>query len=341
MTKTPDMRAGPQAGPAAEPPAVPQGGSSTAPGAGPVRALLASDAAKGILFKLAATLAFTLMNVIVKALAALPTGELVFARAFFAIPPLVVVAWASGGLRRLVVTRRPLLHVRRSLTGTLAIFCYFVSLTALPLVDATAISFVMPIFSVVLAALVLKEQVGVWRWGAVVAGFLGVLLILAPHLGEGTGDAGAPVALGAAAGLFGSFLAAFVVIFIRSMSTTETSESIVFYFMATAAALSALSFFFEFEMPTAAQAGLLVLCGVLGGLAQLAMTYSYRFAEPSLLAPFDYAAIVWATLLGIAIFAEVPTPIVCLGMLVIVAAGLTIAWRERHRHIERPKPPAL
>ncbi|HVT25578.1 MAG TPA: DMT family transporter, partial [Rhizomicrobium sp.] len=125
---------------------------------------------------------------------------------------------------------------------------------------------------------------------------------------------------------------AFVVVFIRQMSATEKSETIVFYFMLTAAIAGALVMIGHHVLPDAHMAFWLVLSGVFGGVGQICMTYSYRYAEPSLLAPFDYVAMVWATALGYLLFADVPQMMVLIGAGVVIAAGLFIVWRERRLH---------
>lgn len=298
-----------------------------------------TPAAAGILMKLGGVFAFAVMNVMIKALAEVPPGQVVFFRAFFALLPLALVAsLAAGGLVRMVRTDRPWLHVRRALTGTLAMTCFFISIMTLPLVEATAITFVMPIFAVVLAPVMLAERVGPWRWGAVLTGFAGVLLAIAPQIGTEAPPAGGPLsgnlALGAAIGLVGAFLAALVVVFIRQMSATETSESIVFYFMATASVLSGLTLFFDAVWPSPAEWAMLIACGLVGGCGQLLMTYSYRFAEPSLLAPFDYTSIAWAVVFGLIFFAEIPTLFAILGVLLVIVSGVVIAWRERVRRVD-------
>ena len=295
----------------------------------------------GIGLKLTAVLAFSVMNAFIKLVADFPTGEIVFARSIFAfIPIFIMAAITADGVRKMVVTKRPWLHVRRSLLGTAAMFGYFTSIALVPLVDATAIGFLMPIFAVVLAAVILKERVGVFRWGAVAVGLVGVLLIIEPHGGI-RGLVSGGLSYGVIFGLIGAFLAAFVVVFIRQMSETETSESIVFYFALFCSIASGLTMLYDFKMPNAEEAFYLVVIGVLGGVAQQAMTFSYRYAEPSLLAPFDYVAIVWATIIGFLFFGETPLPIVILGSSIVVAAGLVIAWRERARGQMKPKPQSM
>jgi len=287
----------------------------------------------GILLKVAATIAFSLMYVVIRLAGDVPVGEVVFFRGSFALVPLLLVSWfMHGGPRAVVLTAHPWLHLRRSAAGTASMFLNFYALGHLPLADVTAFSFVMPIFAVVLAALLLGEKVGPHRAFAVVLGFGGVLLMLGPHAGFGSA-LGATA--GAAAALAGAFLSAFVVVFIRHMSATETSEAIVFYFMIVCALSGAVTLLWSFTPLNAAQVALLVLCGLLGGIGQVCMTYSYRFAEPSLLAPFDYSAMIWATALGFFVFAEVPERMVLAGAAVVTASGLYIVWREHKLRLMR------
>lgn len=281
----------------------------------------------GILLKLGATLGFSLMYVLIRLAGDVPVGEVVFFRGFFALAPIYAFTlYGGGGWRTMVVTRKPLLHLRRSVAGTCGMFLNFAAVIRLPLADVTAFSFVMPIFAVVLAALMLGEKVGPHRAAAVVVGFGGVLMMVEPHSGFGTIGGST---LGATFALTGALLSAFVVVFIRQMSATETSEAIIFYFMVVCAAAGAVSMLWSFTPLSLAQFALLILCGVLGGIGQLFMTYSYRYAEPSLLAPFDYVAMVWAVLLGYFVFGEVPERIVLAGAAVVTASGLYIVWRER------------
>lgn len=292
----------------------------------------------GIALKLGATLAFSLMYVAIRLAGDVPVGQVVFFRAFFSLIPLFAVAVFTIGPRAVFRTNRLSVHIIRAIAGVIAMFFNFAALQRLPLADLTAFSFVMPIFAVVLAALVLHEQVGPWRGSAVVIGFGGVLLMLQPH-GGGTLFASG-LSTGAGLALMAALLSAFVVVFIRQMSATEQSETIVFYFM-TISAIAGLVTMIWWRVPlTLSMTAWLILSGILGGIGQICMTFSYRFSEPSLLAPFDYVAMVWAATLGFLVFGEVPSVQVIAGAVVVVAAGLFIAWRERRLHKAAAEPVA-
>ncbi len=285
----------------------------------------------GITLKVAATLAFSIMMVAIKMVGPVPVGQVIFFRSAFALVPLFILSIYTVGPGTVMQTARPWFHVMRSIAGICSMFMGFSAIQLLPLADITAYSFVMPIFVVVLASLLLREQVGPHRGAAVVIGFAGVLLMLQAH-----GGVGAIVASGVSAGsglaIMGAFLSAFVVIFIRQMSATEKSETIVFYFMLVSAIVSGITMFWHSAPLTLSLTFWLVLAGILGGIGQICMTYSYRFAEPSLLAPFDYIAMVWAIVLGYVVFHEVPASLVLLGAGVVISAGLYIVWRERRVH---------
>ncbi len=295
--------------------------------AGPVHAPV-----RAMALKLAATFSFSIMAASVKWLEGrYPVGEVVFFRTFFALVPVIVMAALAGNIRAQLSVRRPMAHVTRSGLGIAAMFLSFIALSALPLADWTAISFAMPIFAVVLAALWLKEKVGPWRWGAVAAGFAGIILMVGEHVGLQAGSG--IVSFAALIMLASTMFSACVIVTIREISATETSLAIVFYFMlaCTAAALVTLPFGWNWPL-SVGDGAVLVLTGLSGGLGQIFNTRSYRYGEPSFLAPFDYVAMVWAIAFGFILFAEVPSPMVLAGASIVSAAGVVIAMRERRRH---------
>ena len=284
---------------------------------------------RGIALKIGATLAFGLQYVGIKLAGSVPVGEVVLFRAAFALVPLFILAPYTVGIGPMMHTSQPRLHLIRSAVGATGMFLNFAALMKLPLADITAFGFVQPIFAVVLAALVLKETVGPYRGAAVVIGFAGVLLMIEPHGGV-MGIVAHGFSAGAGLALTGALGSAFVVIYIRQMSATEKSETIVFYFMSFCTAVGALSLIW-WRVPLSWEAAAwLAAAGVAGGFGQIAMTFSYRYAEPSLLAPFDYTAMIWAVAFGFLIFGEVPALLVLIGATVVTAAGVFIAWRE-HR----------
>lgn len=278
----------------------------------------------GILLKLASVLLLAGMAACVKGLgAAIPAGQVVFFRGSISLLVVAVVAWRSGGLERLK-TRNWRAHASRSLAGTFSMFCWFAALGMIPLAEMTAISFTVPLFLTVLAMLLLGERIHAYRWTALAMGFAGVLVIVGPQLVEARGNA-----LGALVGLTSSTTAAFALMFLRRMSGHEHVFTITFYFFLTATVCAALTMLFgNWRLPDATQWVLLGLTGVLGAFGQLLMTYSYRYAEASLIAPLDYVSMLVAVALGFYLFGEIPHVATWIGAPLVIAAGAIILWRE-------------
>jgi drug/metabolite transporter (DMT)-like permease len=293
---------------------------------------------RAITLKLGQTLAFSFMYAAIKLAGDVPIGQVVFFRGFFALLPLLAWTYFTVGPLAAIKTQRPMYHVVRGAVGVAAMFTNFTALALLPLATVTAFSFMQPIFAVVLAAFFLREHVGRFRWAAVVIGFAGVLMMIEPHGGLAS-VAALHLSKGVVYALTFSFLSAVVVVWIRQMSTTERSEAIVFYFMVSCAVVGALVMAFDHVPLTFQNTFWLVMCGLFGGTGQLLMTYSYRYGEPSLLAPFDYVSMVWAMILGWFVFGEMPEQMVLAGAGVVIVSGLFIAWREHRHQVELPIEP--
>jgi drug/metabolite transporter (DMT)-like permease len=288
----------------------------------------------GIGLKVAATFVFMAMAAIARYLGdAIPVGQLVFFRSAFAFLPIVVFMAVAGQGPSALATKRPLAHARRAFTGVVAMFTYFGALTYLPLADVTAISFASPLMVVVFAAVLLGESVRLYRWSAVAVGFVGVLIMISPHLGQGGAEGSA--AIGISLAVANTVFVAFTMIFIRLMSGSESALAITFYFQLTCTIVSLMTLPFAWVTPNLEQLGFLVSLGVLGGIGQLFMTNGYRFAQASTLANFDYVAMIWAILFGWLFFSELPAGAVYVGAAVVIASGLFIVWRERKLGLER------
>jgi drug/metabolite transporter (DMT)-like permease len=294
---------------------------------------------KGILLKLVSALMFAVMQALVRSLGeSVPVGEVVFFRSAFAVVPVVLIyAWRRE-LATAAHTKRPLGHVGRGLTGVAGMFFNFAALARLPLAEVTAITFASPLVTVALAALLLKERVRVYRWSAVAIGFLGVIVMLAPHLDpRQIASHTSSETLGAVFALASAFTNAAAVIQTRRLTDTETTSSIVLYFSLVCAAGGLVTLPFGWAMPTSWQLAALIAIGLLGGIAHVILTESYRYAPASVIAPFDYSAIIFAFLLGYAMFGEVPTGVVVIGAAIVVAAGLFVLWRERKLGLKRAR----
>jgi drug/metabolite transporter (DMT)-like permease len=295
---------------------------------------------KAIGLKLISALLFAAMSALVRQLGDVaPVGQMVFFRSAFAILPVVVVYAIRGELATAVRTSRPLGQLGRGLLSVCGMFTNFSSLTRLPLADATAISFASPLITVALAAVVLKEHVRIYRWSAVLIGFAGVIVMLIPHfdIGAYAGASGAVAAVGSIFAITSAFCNAGTVIQTRRLTQTETTSSIVFYFSLVCAIAGALTLPFAWHSPNGRELAALIALGILGGLAHILLTESYRYAAASVVAPFDYSSMLWALLLGYWLFGELPDTLVYFGATIVAAAGLFVIWRERQLGLQRAR----
>jgi drug/metabolite transporter (DMT)-like permease len=294
--------------------------------------------------KLISAVLFAVMGAMVRFLGTrYPIGEVVFYRSAFAIVPVIALYAWRGELASVVRTERPFGQAGRGAISIVGMFCNFGALARLPLVEANAISFTSPLFSVALAAFVLKERVRIYRWSAVIIGFIGVLVVLSPHL---SGDelvfvaASATTVAGLVYALTGALANAGTVIQTRRLAQSETTSSIVFYFSLSCALAGLVTWPFGWVSPTGVEFAVLTGIGVLGGIGHIFLTESYRYASASVVAPFDYTAMIWALILGYLLFGETPTAMIVLGSLIIAAAGLFVIWRERQLASARKLAPA-
>lgn len=298
---------------------------------------------KGIALKLIAVMLFIVMSSLIKAVSdTVPPGQAVFFRSFFAIP--VIFAWLAlrGDLRTGLRVESRMGHFWRGVVGTTAMGLMFAGLGLLPLPEVTALGYTAPLLVVVFAAMFLDEKVGFFRIGAVALGLVGVLIVLAPRLTSISGPTVETAqAVGAVLVLMGATCAALAQIYIRKLVQTEQTSAIVFYFSLTSTLLSLLTVPFGWVIPGVTETVMLVLAGLLGGLAQIFLTSSFRFADASVIAPFDYASMLFAILIGYFVFSEVPTPQILLGATLIILAGIIIILRERQLGLRRERARAV
>jgi drug/metabolite transporter (DMT)-like permease len=287
----------------------------------------------GIFLKLTAMLAFTVMSACVKGLdGAIPVGEVVFCRGFFALIPLCL--WFIASSERITVPAAK--NIGSLLAGSSAglggMFFGFLALAYLPLVNVTVLSYTTPLFTIMLAALLLGEKVRIYRWSAVLTGFIGVFITLSPKLvfdaASGPAQIDSVAMIGTALALTGALCAAFSSIAVRHLNSIEKPSRIVLIYTLTGVVAGLATLGFGWKMPDFHQFLLLAGGGLAGGIGQIAMTLSLRHAQASLLAPFDYTTMIWAIALGYLFMAEVPTGATIIGALTVIAAGLFAMWRE-------------
>lgn len=289
----------------------------------------------GIALKLASLVLFSGMTLCVKLLGpATPSGQTIFVRGVISAVVLTLIAWRTNRLH-LLKTANWRGHAMRSLSGTVSMFCLFTALTMIPLADVTAITFTAPLFITVLAMVFLGERIHRYRWTALILGFVGMLIMIAPHLSFGAvGSLGSLAALGAA------LFAAIAMTSLRAMSGGEHAITITFYFSLTFMVCAALTAIEGWPMPTATQWLLITLAGLFGVFGQLLMTYSYRYAEASTIAPLEYTNMLLSITLGYVFFEEIPNLAVWIGAPLVIAAGLIVLWREHFlkKQISPPSP---
>lgn len=296
-----------------------------------------SRPALGVILKVTAILLFTIMSAIVKSVAdEVPSGQTVFFRSFFAIPVILIWLAQRGKLSVGLKTKNPTGHLWRGLFGTTAMGLTFTGLGLLPLPEVTAIGFATPIFTVVLAAVLLGEQVRIFRVTAVAVGLVGVMIILWPRFSHmGTMEQSATI--GALLILMATMLRSLVQIHIRQLVQNEDTAAIVFYFSVTASVLALCTLPFGWVIPEPQTLGLLILGGLIGGVAQILVTSAYRFGSASMLAPYDYTSMLFAIVIGYVFFSELPTLVMLFGATLVILAGGLVIWRERQLGMERGK----
>ncbi len=288
-----------------------------------------------IALKVSAVFLFMVMAALIKATSdEIPPGEAVFFRSLFAIPVILVWLAMRGELRQGLITQNPMGHFWRGVLGTSAMGMTFAGLGLLPLPEVTAIGYATPIFTVILAAVMLGERIRMVRIAAVLLGLVGVAIMLWPRLGGGASLTDA-ASFGAMLILVATLARSLVQIQIRKLVQTEHTAAIVFYFSLTATILSLASLPFGWVVPSPNAALLLILSGVLGGVAQILVTASYRFGAASMLAPVDYVSMLFAILIGYVWFSELPTRVMLIGATLVIAGNILVIWREHKLGLER------
>jgi drug/metabolite transporter (DMT)-like permease len=249
--------------------------------------------------------------------------EIVFYRQAIALPVVAISIAMTTGLGS-VRTQRIGGHAIRMIVGTIGMALNFLSYILLPPAEATAIGFTMPIFGTIMGALLLKEATGIHRWAAVLLGFVGVLVMVRPGGGHFA-------ALGVGVAVAAAILTACVSLILRQLGRTEGAGVIVFWFTALSLPPLGVALLFYAQPHDMATWGLLLLIGVVGGVAQICLTAALRWAPVSVVLPMDYSTILWTTALGWLLWGDWPAGTTWIGAALIVSSGLYIAWREQLR----------
>lgn len=288
---------------------------------------MSDDPRRGIAYAVAFSVLILGMDALVKHLTSLyPVAMIIWARYVFhvATTPLLGL---RGGLRGLVATRRPVIQVVRSFCMLGATVTFFTAVAYIPLADAVAISFVAPLLITILAIPALGERVGPRRLAACAVGFVGAMLIIRPGFEERHWAYLLPLGAAVCYACYG--------ILTRRLGATERPTTSLFYMAAIGALVSSAFVPFHWVRPDASGWALLACVGVVAAFSHLLLIQAYRFAPVSVIAPFGYLDIVWATFFGLVVFGDFPDPLTWAGIAIVVASGLYVVHREARAGKER------
>ena len=276
----------------------------------------------GFLYMFMSVCAFSIMDVIVKWSTDYPIGQVLFFRGFFGIIFYFFII-PRDRFHNFYVTKRAGLHFLRCLSGLIALVAIFIALRSLPLATVVSISFAAPIFTTLFSIFLLNEKVGIFRWLAVLVGFVGILVITEPGISSLNIYYIFPIIF--CLGL------SYVAIAIRQLSTSEPVWLISFYF---SLAITILSFFtipYGWVMPNFKDFLLLTMVGVFGGVANLWLSQSFKLSEVSLVTPLKYLGLVFAIFFGYFIWNEVPTIKTLFGAALVIISTMIIFRREIYK----------
>lgn len=276
---------------------------------------------KGVLCMIGAGLFLTLNDAVLKWLTGdYPVGQIMFLRGLFVFLPISFLVWHAGGARSLRVGRiQP--HLLRGALMVAGTFLFINGLRHLPFADAISITFAGPLFVTALAAPFLGEVIRWRRWLAVIIGFVGVLIIIRPTSEVAQWAAIFPLAA--------SVTGALRDILTRKMSQHDSSVSVLFYSTLAVTLAGGVTFIGGWAPVQTSDFGLFLLCGILIACAHFLMIEAFRFAEAALVVPFKYVSLLWAVLLGLVIWGDVPDNWTFIGAAVVIGSGLYILHRER------------
>ena len=273
----------------------------------------------GFLYMFLSIIGFSLMDVIVKWSVDYPVGQVLFFRGFFGIIFYFFII-PRERLHDFYKTKRPGLHSLRCIAGLIAIIAIFIALRKLPLATVVSISFAAPIFTTIFSIFLLREKVGFYRWLAVFVGFIGIIIISEPGFSSLNIYYIYPIIF--CLGL------SYVAIAIRKLSTTEPVWLISFFFSFSIMIFSFFSLYQKWIMPSFIDLILLSSIGILGGIANLWLSQSYKYSEVSLVSPLKYLALVFAIIFGYLVWDEIPTIKTLMGALLVILSSFIIFRRE-------------
>ncbi len=288
----------------------------------------------GILLMVVSIASFACMDAIIKWLTGIyPVLQVIALRSWCGLPFLLLIVHLQGGLSRLR-SRRPEVHLMRSMLVLGSSTSFFWALSQMKLVDAVALTFIAPILVAILSVPLLGESVGRHRWTAVLAGFVGIIVMLRP--GSGVFQ-WASVAV-----VMSALCYALLMVTTRRFKSTEHTEALMFWPESGVAVVGLAIAPIQWVTPTAADLVLFVAAGMFGSFGIVCLTHAFRLSPAALVSPFEYTALIWATVLGYLIWGDLPDRYTLIGASIIAASGLYILYRETVRHGEaRPVLPGI
>ena len=273
----------------------------------------------GFLYMFLSVCAFSVMDLIVKWSESYPVGQVLFFRGFFGIIPILFLI-PKDRYSNFYKTQRALLHFKRCIAGLIAIVAIFIALRKLPLATVVSISFAAPIFTTIMSIFFLNEKVGLYRWLAVIVGFLGIVIISEPGFTSLNVYYIYPIIF--------CFGLSYVAIAIRQLSSTEPVWLISFYFSFSIMIISFFTIDQGWILPSIKDFLLLCMVGILGGLANLWLSQSYKYSEVSLVTPLKYLALIFAIIFGYLIWNEIPSLKTLIGSILVIVSSIIIFRRE-------------
>jgi len=276
----------------------------------------------GFLYMFLSICGFSLMDVIVKWSVDYPIGQILFFRGFFGIIFYFFII-PRDRLHNFYQTKRPGLHSLRCIAGLIAIVAIFVALRKLPLATVVSISFAAPIFTTIFSIFLLSERVGIYRWLAVLVGFIGIIIITEPGISELNIYYIFPIIF--CLGL------SYVAITLRQLSSTEPVWLISLFFSIAITLLSFLTIPFGWVIPSLNHFVILSFIGIFGGVSNLWLSQSYKYSEVSLVTPLKYLTLVFAIIFGYFIWGEIPTIKTLVGAFLVIISTLIIFRREIYK----------
>ena len=286
----------------------------------PVRGAAASDVSRGIVCMIIATVAFAITHALSKWLVgSYPVGQVMFSRSLVGFATCAAFLLPIHGTA-VFATKIPAAHWARGLSQSVSQTFSVLAFSLMPLASAIAINFSAPLWTALVAIVWLRERAGPARWGALIAGFLGVLVVANPGLDSFT--------LGAVFALLNAIMLGTVTVAVRGMTRTESVNTLLIWQLATVLVFHSLLLVFGVKLPSLHDLSLFVMCGLANLVGQIFWTKALMLAPATAVSPFFYFMLVWAAAIGFVVWHEVPTAALFAGSCIVVASGLFLLWHE-------------